>query len=62
MIGRLYNRDLITVLYGEEIIEGLIWVEVQDNAQRMGWLPRICMDIVTLTPTRTPRVSGTVAP
>lgn len=61
-IGRLYNRSMVTVLYGEELINGLVWVEVRDADQRVGWLPRICMDVVTITPTPTPRVSGTAAP
>jgi len=61
-IARLYNRSMVTVLYGEEVIEGLIWVEVQDADQRVGWLPSICMQVVTLTPSPTPKVSGTAAP
>ena len=61
-IARLYNRSMVTVLYGEEAVDGLVWVEVQDAEQRLGWLPKICMEVVTLTPTRTPKVSGTAAP
>lgn len=61
-IARLYNRNMVTVLYGEEIVEGLVWVQVRDADQRVGWLPQICMQVVTLTPSATPKVSGTAAP
>ena len=61
-IGRLYNRSMVTVLYGEEIVDGLVWVEARDGDRRVGWLPKICMDVVTLTPSPTPQFSGTAAP
>ncbi len=61
-IGRLYNRSMVTVLYGEKIVHGLVWVEVRDAENRLGWLPEVCMDVVTLTPSPTPKFSGTVTP
>ncbi len=61
-IGQLYNRSMVTVLYGNEIVNGLVWVEVRDADQRVGWLPQACMQVVTLTPTSTPKSSGTPAP
>lgn len=61
-IARLYNRNMVTVLYGEEIVKGLVWVQVRDADQRVGWLPQVCMQVVTLTPSATPQVSGTAAP
>ena len=62
VIGRVSNRDFITVLYGEKIIEGLNWVEIEDEDGRVGWLPQICMNVVTLTPTTTPSVIATPSP
>ncbi len=62
VIGRVSNRSMISVLYGEATIEGLVWIEIKDADQRVGWIPEICMQVVTLTPTRTPRVTGTPAP
>lgn len=59
IIGRVSNGSYITVQYGQEIVDGLVWVEIKDQEGRLGWLPQICMDIVTLTPTKTPRVSAT---
>ena len=43
----------------QKTIEGLIWIEVKDQDGRLGWLPQICMNVVTLTPTKTPRVTAT---
>lgn len=54
IIGRVRNRDLITVLYDETTRSGLVWVEIMDEDQRVAWLPKACMQLVTLTPTRTP--------
>ena len=62
VIGRIYNRSFVSVLYEQKTIEGLIWVEVQDEDGRLGWLPQVCMNIVTLTPTKTPLATGTPVP
>ncbi len=62
VIGRVSNRDLVTVLYDEELVDGLTWIEIEDEDARVGWLPQICMNVVTLTPTQTPRVTATPAP
>lgn len=59
IIGRVGNRDLITVLYGETTRAGLVWMEVMDKEGRIGWLPEACMQTVTLTPTKTPTVTTT---
>ncbi len=54
IIGRIYNRDYIRIQYGTRTVEGLIWVQIKDQDERLGWLPQVCMNIVTLTPTKTP--------
>jgi hypothetical protein len=49
------------VLYGEEVVDGLVWVEVQDEEGRKGWIPQIYILKVTLTPTSTIEPTGTSA-
>ncbi len=61
-IGRVSNRDFVTLLYGEKLVDGLTWVEIEDEDKRVGWLPQICMNVVTLTPTKTPSVAATPSP
>jgi len=46
-IATLREGDPLTVLYGQEIADGLVWVEVQDISGRIGWIPQIYV----LTPT-----------
>ena len=61
IISTLRERDPLIVLYGIEIVNGLVWIEVQDKEGRIGWVPQMYTAIVTLTPTpsitpsRTPR-------
>ncbi len=51
-IATLRDGEPLTVLYGQEIADGLVWVEVQDAAGRIGWIPQIY--VLTPTPTATP--------
>ncbi len=61
IIGTLRERDPLIILYGIEVVNGLVWIEVQDKDGRIGWVPQMYTAIVTLTPTpsvtpsRTPR-------
>lgn len=52
-IGRLRSGDYITVLYGSEVFDGLVWLQVMDKDGRIGWIPQIYLSVVTLTPTVT---------
>jgi len=52
-IGTLKPGQSLTVLYGEQIFQGLVWLEVRDSAGRIGWVPQINLIIVTLTPSPT---------
>jgi len=52
-IGKLRNGDYITVLYGSEVLDGLVWLEIMDKDGRIGWIPQINLSVVTLTPTVT---------
>ena len=49
-IGTLGPGDLVMVLYDEQIFRGLVWLQVQDSAGRIGWVPQIDLIAVTLTP------------
>ncbi|HEY5672014.1 MAG TPA: DUF389 domain-containing protein [Anaerolineales bacterium] len=49
----------LTVLYGVQIVDGLVWVEVQDSEGRVGWVPQIYLKLITPTPTRTPSLTPT---
>jgi uncharacterized hydrophobic protein (TIGR00271 family) len=50
----------ITILYGYQIVKGWVWIEVQDEFGRVGWIPLFYT--ATLTPTRTPISNATSTP
>ena len=52
-IGKLQVGQAVTVLYSEQVSQGLVWLEVQDSAGRIGWVPQIYLTVVTLTPSPT---------
>ena len=52
IIGELNNDQWLTILYGRKVMGGLVWIEVQDEEGRIGWLPEIYIHKVT--PTTTP--------
>lgn len=54
IIGTLRERDWVTILYGYEIVDGIVWVQIMDAEGRLGWVPQMFIAIVTLTPTPTP--------
>jgi uncharacterized hydrophobic protein (TIGR00271 family) len=56
-ISRVKDGQYLTVLYGYEVTQGLVWLEVQDQDGRVGWVPQIYLGVVTLTPSRTPSVT-----
>jgi uncharacterized hydrophobic protein (TIGR00271 family) len=43
----------LTILYGYQIVNGIVWVEVQDEEGRIGWVPQRYLVVVTPTLTRT---------
>ncbi|UCD97743.1 MAG: DUF389 domain-containing protein [Chloroflexota bacterium] len=61
IIGTMREGDPLIILYGTQVVNGLVWVEVQDKDGRIGWVPQMFATIVTVTPTpsltpsRTPR-------
>jgi hypothetical protein len=62
IIGVLRQGDELIVLYGIEIVNGLVWIEVQDADGRTGWVPQMFTAIVTLTPTPSQTPSITPSP
>jgi hypothetical protein len=52
----------LTILYGYEIINGLVWVEIMDGEGRTGWIPQVYLLVVTPTSTPTSRASATPSP
>jgi len=56
-IGRLRQNEQVRVLYGYEIMDGWVWIEVQDSEGRVGWIPQYITTLITETPTRTPIVT-----
>ena len=58
-IGWLRKGDQVTVLYGYEIVNGWVWIEVRDAEGRVGWLPQFFTMVITETPTRTPTTTIT---
>ncbi len=55
----LRNGALLTILYGEEIVDGLVWVEVRDGDGRVGWIPLIYLVVIVPTDTFTPATTIT---
>lgn len=51
IIGEIIVGEPITILYGRKEYNGLIWVEIRDPEDRLGWIPEIYMIRETLTPT-----------
>ncbi len=61
-ITRLREGSYVTLLYGYEILDGLVWLEVMDDEGRLGWIPQIYLSIVTQTPTITPSKTASPKP
>ncbi len=62
VIGTLSPNAAFTVLYGQVVQDGLVWVQVQDPEGRVGWVPQIYLTVITLTPTTTPASTPTPVP
>lgn len=63
-IAVVRHNQPLRVLYGYRIVDGLVWIEVQDAEGRVGWIPQIYLLEITLTPTDTPTPTetGTLTP
>lgn len=53
-IGPLLREGTtLTMLYGQQIVNGIVWVEVEDPEGRVGWVPQVYLLVITETPTST---------
>jgi uncharacterized hydrophobic protein (TIGR00271 family) len=59
VIAVLRDRQNLTILYGYEVVNGLVWVEAMDEEGRVGWIPEVYLLVVTPTNTPTSRVTAT---
>lgn len=59
VIGPLRSGQQITVLYRWQAYMGLVWVEIQDQEGRVGWVPELYVRALTATPTATPTITAT---
>ena len=62
VIATLREGEQLTILYGRQIVNGLIWLEIRDSEGRVGWLPEHYLLIITNTPTKTPLPTATDTP
>ncbi|MDH3943945.1 MAG: SH3 domain-containing protein, partial [Anaerolineae bacterium] len=53
VITYLPAGTFLTVMYGYEIVDGWVWIEVIDPHGLVGWVPQFLTDLVTLTPSPT---------
>ncbi len=61
-IAQLRTNQVLTVLYGSELIDGLVWIEVMDADGRIGWIPQVLVAEITQTPTATQTPTPTQTP
>jgi uncharacterized hydrophobic protein (TIGR00271 family) len=57
-IARIRNLQLLTVLYGYEVVGGMVWVEVIDEEGRVGWIPQVYLATITPIPSDTPTATS----
>ena len=50
VIGQIRAGQMLTLLYGRQERDGLIWVEVMDDEGRIGWVLEFYLVLVTPTP------------
>lgn len=50
VIGQIRPGQVLTLLYGRQESNGLVWIEVMDSEGRTGWIPEIYLRLVTATP------------
>jgi uncharacterized hydrophobic protein (TIGR00271 family) len=60
VVATLVLGEPLTILYGVQVANGVVWVEVMDSAGRVGWIPEIYLIIFTPVPSATP--TGTASP
>lgn len=49
-IGFIPHGAVLTVLYGYQVLDGWVWIEVQDASGRVGWIPQLYTQLLFPTP------------
>jgi uncharacterized hydrophobic protein (TIGR00271 family) len=60
IIATLLQNKPIRILYDSQIVDGLVWVEVEDYEGRIGWVPLVYL--ITTTPAPTATMTPTIQP
>jgi uncharacterized hydrophobic protein (TIGR00271 family) len=50
IIGYLYPGQKVTILFGKEIVNGLVWIEIEDAFGRIGWTLEIFIRLIIPSP------------
>jgi hypothetical protein len=50
VIGQIQVGQTLTLLYHREEVNGLVWVQVMDDEDRIGWIPEAYLIQITSTP------------
>jgi len=53
VIGTLRPYQHVIILYGRQVVDGLVWIEVVDDEGRRGWIPEAYVFPFTPTPSPT---------
>ncbi len=53
VIGEIRPGQEIVIMGQEKVFEGLIWTKVTDGEGRVGWIPKVTIQLSTATPTQT---------
>jgi hypothetical protein len=63
-IGLLQFGQVLLIFDHRETVNNLIWVEVEDEQGRRGWIPEMYIQVITPTPTSTslPTLIPTISP
>ena len=62
VIASLRVGDALIVLHGIDVVDGLVWIQVEDEEGRVGWIPQVYVLTLTPTATNTPTQTITVFP
>ncbi len=59
VIGSIRTGQQLTLLYGQQEFNGILWVQVMDEENRIGWIPSAYLVQITQTPSSTPSITPT---
>lgn len=58
VIGSLKTGQMLQVLDHQQIVDGLVWVEIVDADGRVGWIPAVYLQFLESTHTSTPETTA----